>query len=81
MIGLDRGMTWGHTRDMEKAVVLARWESLRGKHWVFAFQLPDGSFGFRADGAGGSGYATADEAIKRAELEASFYSVKMRRIL
>jgi hypothetical protein len=61
--------------------VLARWESLRRKHFVEAVRLDDGRFGFRADASGGSGYATAEEAIKRAELEASFYNVRMRRTI
>lgn len=60
--------------------ILARWQSLRGKHWIEAVQCDDGSFGFRADGAGGSGYKSAEEAIDRANLEASFYSVQMKRI-
>jgi hypothetical protein len=59
--------------------VLARWQSRKGKHWVEALQHDDGTFGFRADGASGFGYATAEDALKRAELEASFYSVKMVR--
>lgn len=59
---------------------LARWQSLRGKHWVEAVQTDDGRFGFRADGSSGVGYATAEDAVRRAELEASFYSVKMRRV-
>ncbi len=61
--------------------ILARWESLRGKHWVEAIVHDDGTYGFRADGAGGSGYRTAEEAIARAEREASFYSVKMRQLV
>ena len=56
---------------------LARWESKRGKHWVTVVQYDDGSYGFRSNGSGGSGYLTLTDATKRAELEYTFQPAKM----
>lgn len=61
--------------------VLARWESARGKYWVIAIQSPDGTFGFKANGAAGYGYSSAKAAMARAELEATFQPSTMRRVL
>ena len=65
--------------------VLARWESLKGKYWVIAFQNEDGSYGFKSGQyqigtSGGSGYSSESEVIKRAELESTFQPSKMKRI-
>ena len=61
--------------------VLAKWESAKGKYWVSVVIYCDGSFGFRSNGAGGSGYLSLEQAMKRAELECTFQPSKMKRII
>lgn len=59
--------------------VLASWSSRGGKYNVVAYRHSDGTYGFRTESSGGSGYSTESEVLKRAELEASFMPSKMVR--
>ena len=59
--------------------VIARWKSLRGGYYVEAYRNDDGTFSFKANGSGGHGYLTAEDAIRRAELESSFMPSAMKR--
>ena len=36
-----------------KTKIIARWESLHGKHWVEFYAYADGTFGYHGDGCGG----------------------------